>query len=208
MPWNNDDYIEVKDRIIKFYADHPNGRIGTEIVELTDIRVTVKAYAYQDPEDKQPTTGHSWLNIPGKTNFTLGSELENAETSAVGRALAMSGYEVKKSIASKDEVAMKQDDSSSKVPPPNTDAAVEQSTPPLVQAAIDAGGRPVPGPRKATAKQLGLIKSKLSASTATTDELLGFISEQFNITSSEQLLMDHIDPLLNWISSFPVRENL
>ena len=190
MPWNNDDYIEVKDRIIKFYIDHPDGRIGTEIIELTDVRVTVKAYAYQDPEDKQPTTGHSWLNIPGKTNFTIGSELENAETSAVGRALAMSGYEVKKSIASKDEVAMKQDEVAVK---PNEAEAPTPAPVPAQNA----------GSRKATEKQLGLIKSRLSGSTASTEELIGFISEQFQITSSDQLLMDHIDPLLNWIATFP-----
>ena len=152
--------------------------------------MTVKAYAYQDPEDKQPTTGHSWLNIPGKTNFTIGSELENAETSAVGRALALSGYEVKKSIASKDEVAMKQDEVAVK---PN-EADAPTPTPAPAESA---------GPRKATEKQLGLIKSRLSSSTASTEELIGFISEQFQITSSDQLLMDHIDPLLNWIATFP-----
>ena len=183
MAFNFDDYIEVKDRIISFYKDHPDGRVQTEVIELTDARVTVKARVYQYEEDSCPTTGHSWLNIPGSTNFTKGSELENAETSAVGRALAMMGYEVKKSIASRDEVAMKQDD----------------------EAPADQGAPPVPGSngKKATDKQVNLIMSRLRASTAETEDLLGFISGEFNITSSDQLLMDHIDPLLAWIATYP-----
>ena len=177
MAFNFDDYIEVKDRIISFYKDHPDGRVQTEVIELTDARVTVKARVYQYEEDSCPTTGHSWLNIPGSTNFTKGSELENAETSAVGRALAMMGYEVKKSIASRDEVAMKQDDETPPVPGNNG--------------------------KKATEKQISLIMSRLRASTAETDDLLGFISGEFNITSSDQLLMDHVDPLLAWIATYP-----
>jgi hypothetical protein len=128
MAWANDDYIEVKDRIVKFYENHPDGRIATEIVEMTELRVTVKAYVYQTGDDQRPTTGHSWLGIPGTTNFTRGSELENAETSAVGRALALCGYEVKRSIASREEVTSKQG-----APAPRVG--------PLVQAAIDAGGQ-------------------------------------------------------------------
>ena len=183
MTWLNDEYIEVKDRIIKFYAEHPDGRVQTEVIELSDVRVTVKARVYKSPEDPLPTSGHSWLNIPGTTNFTRGAELENAETSAVGRALAMMGYEVKKTIASRDEVAMKQDD----------------------EAPPDQGSPSVPGSngKKATEKQVNLIMSRLRASTAETDDLLGFISGEFNITSSDQLLMDHVDPLLAWISTYP-----
>ena len=43
MAFNFDDYIEVKDRVISFYKDHPDGRVQTEVIELTDARVTVKA---------------------------------------------------------------------------------------------------------------------------------------------------------------------
>ena len=180
MAWNNDDYIEVKDRIIKFYIDHPDGRVQTEVIELTDARVTVKAFVYQSPEDLRPTTGHSWLNIPGTTNFTRGSELENAETSAVGRALAMSGYEVKKSIASRDEVAMKQDDNPS-----------PELTPTPAQPQV--------GARKASAKQLAFISRVYKESGKEESEFLNYCYENFNITSAENLLMDDVDQLLTWL---------
>ena len=52
--------------------------------------------------------------IPGKTPYTRDSEVENAETSAVGRALAMMGFEVRKGVASRQEVA-------NKAPLPNPD---------------------------------------------------------------------------------------
>ena len=180
MAWNNDDYIEVKDRIIKFYIDHPDGRVQTEVIELTDARVTVKAFVYQSPEDLRPTTGHSWLNIPGTTTFTKLSELENAETSAVGRALAMSGYEVKKSIASRDEVAMKQDDNPS-----------PELTPTPAQPQV--------GARKASAKQLAFISRVYKESGKEESEFLNYCYENFNITSAENLLMDDVDQLLTWL---------
>lgn len=111
MAWNNDDYVQVNERIEAFYKQYPDGSLQSEIVEMTDSRVTVKAYAYRDREDTRPAVGHSYLGIPGSTNFTRGSELENAETSAWGRALAALGFEVKRGIASKQEVQNKRVDS-------------------------------------------------------------------------------------------------
>jgi len=111
MAWNNDDYVQVNERIEAFYAKYPEGSLRSEIVEMTESRVVVKAWAYRTPDDKRPATGHSYLGIPGSTNFTKGSELENAETSAWGRALAALGFEVKRGIASREEVKNKRADS-------------------------------------------------------------------------------------------------
>ena len=77
-------------------------------MELTDSRVTVKAYAYRTPEDARPGIGHSSLEIPGRTPYTKGSEIENCETSAWGRAIAALGFEVKRGISSAEEVRNKQ----------------------------------------------------------------------------------------------------
>lgn len=102
------DYVPVNERIAAFIEAHPEGSLQTEIVELTESRVTVKAYAYRTPDDPRPGTGHSSLNIPGSTPYTKGSEIENAETSAWGRAIAALGFEVKRGIASTEEVRNKQ----------------------------------------------------------------------------------------------------
>lgn len=102
------DYVEVNERIVKFYEKYPDGSLQSEVIEHTESRVAVKAYAYRTADDARPGIGHSWLNIPGSTPYTRGSELENAETSAWGRALAALGFEVKRGIASREEVENKQ----------------------------------------------------------------------------------------------------
>lgn len=109
MPgFNMDDYVPVNERIAAFIDAYPEGSLQSEIVELTDSRVTVKAFAFRKPDDPRPGTGLSSLEIPGKTQFTRGSEIENAETSAWGRAIAALGFEVKRGVASREEVANKQ----------------------------------------------------------------------------------------------------
>lgn len=100
-------YIEVKDRIIAFLDKYPDGSLQSELVELGEDIVIMKAYAYRTPDDPRPGIGHSQMPLPGKTPFTRDSEVENAETSAWGRAIAALGFEVKKSIASAEEVANK-----------------------------------------------------------------------------------------------------
>ena len=107
MAFNMDGYVPVESRIEAFYAAHPDGSIQTEITHLDEKLVIVKATAYRTADDIRPTTGHSMITIPGKTPFTRDSEVENAETSAVGRALAMMGFEVRKGMASAQEVRNK-----------------------------------------------------------------------------------------------------
>jgi len=103
------DYIEVKDRIRLFYEAWPDGRLTTaEVTIHTDPdgeqRVMVKALAYRTPDDPVPGAGHSWMVLPGSTPYTRGSEVENTETSAWGRAIGSLGIGIDKSIASAGEV--------------------------------------------------------------------------------------------------------
>lgn len=96
-------YVQVNERVKGFRELCPNGRIETDIVDLTDGVVTMKAYVY-DEEGKLLSTGYaqeketsSYIN---KTSF-----IENCETSAVGRALGWCGIGVDGSMASAEEVA-------------------------------------------------------------------------------------------------------
>lgn len=98
------DYIEVNQRIMKFYEKYPNGRIITEIVSWENKTVVMRATAYRNSDDIIGATGHAYEK-EDSTFINKTSALENCETSCVGRALALLGFEIKKSIASKEEVA-------------------------------------------------------------------------------------------------------
>jgi len=92
MPsFNLNDYEQVKDRIPKFYSQFKDGRIITDMVSHVDGHFIVKAYIYKDGQDQEKglplATGHAEERLGGQgANKT--SALENAETSAIGRALA------------------------------------------------------------------------------------------------------------------------
>ena len=102
--FNLDDYVQVNERIEKLYEKYPDGSIQTEIISNQNGEIIFKAYAFRDREDTRPATGHA-MEREGSTYINKTSHIENCETSAVGRALAMLGFEIKKSVASREEVA-------------------------------------------------------------------------------------------------------
>lgn len=98
-------YVLVADRIIFFNSEYPNGCIQTQLITpFESDTIIIQATIYPDmahPERKftaysQAVKGDGYIN---KT-----SALENSETSAVGRALALMGIGVIESVASVDEI--------------------------------------------------------------------------------------------------------
>ena len=95
------DYIEVNQRILAFWELYPNGRIITEKLADDGKRCDFRAVIFSD--NTPIATGHAFeYQGAGMVNKT--SYVENAETSAVGRALGMLGIGITESIASADEV--------------------------------------------------------------------------------------------------------
>ena len=97
--FNLADYETVEQRIARFYKDKPDGRIITENVTSQQDRTVstwvMKAYVYFDEGSQAAglpkATGYAFeIDGAGMANKT--SALENAETSAIGRALANAGY--------------------------------------------------------------------------------------------------------------------
>lgn len=96
------EYVLVKDRILEFNDKYKQGSITTELVSPIESKLIV-IKATVTPEPGRTFTGYSQAVIgDGYINKT--SALENAETSAVGRALAMMGIGVIDSVASVDEI--------------------------------------------------------------------------------------------------------
>ncbi len=95
-------YVQVKDRINFFNDEYENGSITTKILSDGE-KVVMKAKVTPDVEKPERYfTGISASN-PSKA-IEKQSPYEVAETSAVGRALAMMGIGVIDSVASVDEM--------------------------------------------------------------------------------------------------------
>src|SRR4030095_84953 len=106
MRFNPDEYITVSERIEKFYAKFPQGRIITTIIEHSAETgfILMRAEVYREPEDALPSaTGHPY-ELRSAGHVQAGSYVEVCETSSVGRALALLGFEVKRGVASREEV--------------------------------------------------------------------------------------------------------
>lgn len=106
-------YVLVSDRIIYFNEQYPGGSITTDLVSDSESdQIIIKATIYprgigkvetQGLPVEQMFTGYSQA-IKGDGFINKTAALENAETSAVGRALAMMGIGVIDSVASVDEI--------------------------------------------------------------------------------------------------------
>lgn len=107
--FNQDDYIGVDERLEEFFKKHPEGAVQQHSLEFREFGgkawIVYTAAAYRTPDDPRPGMGTAWEQVPGKTPFTRDSEMQNAETSAWGRALVATGaVSAKKGIASREEV--------------------------------------------------------------------------------------------------------
>ena len=97
------DYVMVKDRILYFNEMYKNGSITTHLVNYEDNQAVVKAKVTPNIENKDGYfTGYS--QAKDGAGMMGAVALEVAETSAVGRALAMMGIGIVDSIASADEL--------------------------------------------------------------------------------------------------------
>jgi hypothetical protein len=111
MPkFNLADYETVEERIKKFYVEHPDGRIVTELVHFDDVHPRTwvfKASVYLTAGDQAAglpkATGYA-SEIDGTGGANNGSAAENSETSSIGRCLSNANWSGNKR-ASRQEMA-------------------------------------------------------------------------------------------------------
>ncbi len=104
-------YVLVSDRVLAFNEVYPNGSIKTSLISQPGAdMVVIKAQVTPDCKTiERFFTGYSQA-VWGEGMVNKTAALENAETSAVGRALSFMGIGVLDSIASFDEVKKAQSD--------------------------------------------------------------------------------------------------
>lgn len=95
MPaFNPNDYVDVQERITRFWAEYPDGAILTTIDSPSDDfeRCRYHATIYKHRDDERPSATGWAFELAGGGGANRTSHEENCETSAIGRALANMGY--------------------------------------------------------------------------------------------------------------------
>lgn len=105
-------YVDVATRIKLLVEKYPNASINcgkptiVEIGNSTFVEVVVRIIC--NDEFDRYSVATAWEPFPGKTPYTRDSEMMNAETSAIGRAIGALGIGLTGSMATSNEVQNRQ----------------------------------------------------------------------------------------------------
>jgi hypothetical protein len=95
MAFDLSKYEPVSERLSRWWAKYPEGRLITEIVLINETEVVVKALAYTDKDDARPVAVDFAQETRGSSHINKNNFLENASTSAIGRVLNTAGISSK-----------------------------------------------------------------------------------------------------------------
>jgi hypothetical protein len=185
-----DSYVTVAERIAAFYQSYPTGRICTQILEHNEESgfILMRAEVFRSTDDAQPSaTGHAF-EVRGDGYVNRTSYIENAETSAVGRSLALLGFEVRRGIASREEM-----EKAARMPAERP-AQAPESKPPERKPAAKPAPQPAAAESPATeespnldddiirnAQQLGYDAAKVRR----------WVNQKFGVTGGLESLTEH-----------------
>ena len=165
--FNLGDYVDVPTRLAEALKRWPDLRIQETkpIIVTVDNQqyVEISCTVWRDCTDLMPTVAYCWEPIPGRTPYTKGSEMMNASTSCLGRALGFLGMGIGKSIASRNEVQARQPSPLAEVVP------IKDFEQPF--------GDTTDTKEYATPKQRGMIRARAFDKNLTNTELLLHINK-------------------------------
>jgi hypothetical protein len=124
-----DNYETVADRITKFWAKYPNGRIHTEIVLINETEIVIKASVFTDREDARPAAIDFAQETRGSSAINKTSFIENCSTSGIGRAISTLG------------ISSRKDGKEGKAPRPSREEMVKVSSEAIDGVVKDLEGR-------------------------------------------------------------------
>ena len=169
--FNLGDYVDVPTRLAQALKQFPDLRIQETkpIIVTVDNQqyVEISCTVWRDANDLVPTVAYCWEPIPGRTPYTKGSEMMNASTSCLGRALGFLGMGIGKSIASRNEVQARQ---------PATVADIT----PIREDLEQPFGDTTDSKQYASPKQRGMIRARAFEKKIGTTELMPYINKVLN----------------------------
>jgi hypothetical protein len=178
-----DGYVTVNERLrqaMELWPDMCVTETQPRVVEVGQATfIEVAVTVHRAPDDPIPTTAHAWEPIPGKTPYTRDSEMMNASTSALGRALGMMGIGTTSSLSSADEVIARQYDQAAQNHPSGKVRPGSASVRPLEAVKTDSGTKGAGKPTEKMLKFLAVLE-KRTGQTASPEA-----REDFDLCRSE-----------------------
>jgi hypothetical protein len=105
MAFDLSNYETVDERLHKWWKEYPDGRLETEIIEASNTRFIVLCKLFKTEADSKPCSTGLALETISDRGVNANFALPNAETSAIGRALANAGFSAKGKRPSREEMA-------------------------------------------------------------------------------------------------------
>jgi hypothetical protein len=209
--FNLDNYETVEDRLVKFWHDHPDGRIATMMEDITADKsmVVFRCDVYFHADDHKAKASGYAEETRNSSPVNKTSFVENCETSAIGRALANCGYAAKGSRPSREEMEKVQRAPQPSQPAPQFTSAQVVS---MFEGSKEVTDAPKPAPTiknpgaGASPKQVGLIKSIIRGQGMTEaegNEYAGVVVGRA-ITSLNDISMGEASQLITALKAVPV----
>jgi len=88
MGFDLNNYETVEQRLVRFWAAYPNGRVYTSMMNYTGDACVFYCELYADKFDKVPVSTGYAEEVKSDRGVNATSFVENCETSAIGRAIA------------------------------------------------------------------------------------------------------------------------